>query len=84
MRAFYQLLKGGYMNFSAWCNRGSRLLEPWRLLGIGIGQSDAGNDKTHFNPSMDTLSHTQLSVEWNNLSIPKLQRLYRWSLGVYT
>ena len=34
----------------------------------------------NFNPSMDKWLHSQESVEWNYLSIPKLQRLYRWSL----
>ena len=35
-----------------------------------------------FNPSMDKLLHAQKSVGWNYLSIPKLQRLHRWSLGM--
>ena len=34
----------------------------------------------HFNPSMDKYSHAKYSVGWNYLSMPKLQRLYRWSL----
>ena len=29
----------------------------------------------NFNPSMDDLSRAQLSVGWNYLSIPKLQRI---------
>ena len=32
----------------------------------------------HFNPKMDA----QLSVGWAYLSIPSLQRLLRWSLGM--
>ena len=28
------------------------------------------------------LLHAQKSVGWNYLSIPKLQRLHRWSLGM--
>ena len=36
----------------------------------------------NFNPSMDKLSHAQYSVGWNYLSIPKLQELYCWSLGM--
>ena len=35
----------------------------------------------NFNPSMDKLSHNQWTVVWNYLSIPKLQRLHRWSFG---
>ena len=35
-----------------------------------------------FNPSMDIWSHVQSSVGWNYLSIPKLQRWNRWSLGM--
>ena len=31
---------------------------------------------------MDKWSHTQYSVGWKYLSIPKLQRLHRWSLGM--
>ena len=33
--------------------------------------------------SMDKSSHAQSSVGWNYLSIPKLQRFNRWSLGMY-
>ena len=36
----------------------------------------------NFNPSMDKQLHAQNSVWWNYLSIPKLQRLHRWSLGM--
>ena len=36
----------------------------------------------NFNPSMDNQSHAQSSVGWNYLSIPKLQRCNRWSLGM--
>ena len=36
----------------------------------------------NINPSMDKYSHAQKSVGWNYLSIPKLQRLHRWSLGM--
>ena len=36
----------------------------------------------NFNPSMDMHSHTQWSVEWNYLSIPKLQMCNRWNLGM--
>ena len=36
----------------------------------------------NFDLSMDELSHVQLSVGWHYLSIPKLQRLDRWSLGM--
>ena len=38
--------------------------------------------RINFNLSMDKLSHAQLSVEWNYLSIPKLQWLNSWSLGM--
>ena len=38
----------------------------------------------NFNPSMDKYSHAQLSVGWNCLSIPKLQWLHHWSLGMDT
>ena len=34
------------------------------------------------NPNMDNYSHEQLSVGLNYLSIPKLERLRRWSLGM--
>ena len=37
----------------------------------------------NFNPSMDKWLQAWLSVGWNYLSIPKLQRLHRWSLGMY-
>ena len=36
----------------------------------------------NFNPSMDKESHALLSVGWNYLSIPKLQRCNRWNLGM--
>ena len=36
----------------------------------------------NFNPIMDKSLHAQKSAGWNNLSIPKLQRLHRWSLGM--
>ena len=36
----------------------------------------------NFKPSVDKYSHAQQSVEWNYFSIPKLQRLHRWSLGI--
>ena len=36
----------------------------------------------NFNPSMDKLLHAQKSVGWNYLSIPKLQRLHCWNLGL--
>ena len=36
----------------------------------------------NFNPSSDKQSHAQLRVWWNYLSIPKLQRLHRWSVGI--
>ena len=36
----------------------------------------------NFDPSMDKLLHAWQNVRWNYLSIPKLQRLYRWSLGM--
>ena len=36
----------------------------------------------NFNHRMDKLSHNLQSVGWNYLSIPKLQRLHRWSLGM--
>ena len=36
----------------------------------------------NFNPRMDKQSHAQWSVRRNNLSIPKLQRCKRWSLGM--
>ena len=36
----------------------------------------------NFNPSMDKESHAQWYVRWNYLSIPKLQRCNRWSLGM--
>ena len=36
----------------------------------------------NFNPSMDKLLRAMKSVGWNYLSIPKLQRLHRWSLGM--
>ena len=39
-------------------------------------------DRVYFIPSMDKLSHAQQGVGWNNLSIPKLQPLHRWSLGM--
>ena len=35
-----------------------------------------------FNPSMDKWSHALSSVEWNYLSIPKLQRLHRLGMDV--
>ena len=35
-----------------------------------------------FNAIIDKKSHTQYSVGENYISIPKLQRLYRWSLGM--
>ena len=46
--------------------------EQWPLLVTWI----------KFNPSMDNQSYAQKSVEWNYLSIPKLQRLHPWSLGM--
>ena len=36
----------------------------------------------NFSPSMDDKSHAQKSVGWHYLSIPKLQRCNRWSLGM--
>ena len=36
----------------------------------------------NFNPSMDKQLHPLWSVGWNYLSIPKLQRCNRWSLGM--
>ena len=36
----------------------------------------------NFNPSMDKWLHVLQSVGWNYLSIPKLQRCNRWSLGM--
>ena len=36
----------------------------------------------YFNPSMDMLSHPLSNVGWNYLSIPKVQRCNRWSLGM--
>ena len=36
----------------------------------------------NFNPSMDKELHPLQRVGWNYLSIPKLQRLHRWSLGM--
>ena len=35
-----------------------------------------------FDPNMDKQAHAQYSERWNYLSIPKLQRLYRWRLGM--
>ena len=34
----------------------------------------------NFNPSMDKLSDAQQSMEWNYLSIPKIQRLHRYTI----
>ena len=36
----------------------------------------------NLNPSMDKWLHTHKNVGWNNLSIPKLQWLHRWCLGM--
>ena len=36
----------------------------------------------HFNPNMDNQLQPLLSVGWNYLFIPKLQRWYGWSLGM--
>ena len=36
----------------------------------------------NFNPGMDKQSHANKGVGWNYLSIPKLHRLHRWSLGI--
>ena len=36
----------------------------------------------NFNSCMDNWSHPLYSVGWNYLSIPKLQRCNRWSLGM--
>ena len=36
----------------------------------------------NFHPSMDKLLHTQKSLGWNCLFIPKLQRLHRWCFGM--
>ena len=36
----------------------------------------------NFNPSMDKKLHAQKSVACDYVSIPRLQRLHRWSLGV--
>ena len=36
----------------------------------------------NFYPSMDKESYPLLCVGWNHLSIPKLHRLHRWSLGM--
>ena len=36
----------------------------------------------NLNSNMDKKLHTQQSVIWNHLSIPKFQQLYRWSLGM--
>ena len=45
----------------------------WNLSGIGFCCPGvpllAG---INFNPNMDKYSHVQYSVEWHNLSIPKL------------
>ena len=35
----------------------------------------------NLNPSMDKYSHAEWSVGWKQVSIPKHQRLHRWSLG---
>ena len=37
---------------------------------------------TWLNPNIDKWSHAQKSVGWNYLSIPKLQWLHHWSLGM--
>ena len=37
---------------------------------------------TNINCSLDKQSPAQETVEWNYLSIPKLQRIHRWSLGI--
>ena len=36
----------------------------------------------NFNPSMDKYNHMPSKVGWDYLSIPKLQRFHRWSLGM--
>ena len=36
----------------------------------------------NFNPSMDKSPYALKSMGWNYLSIPKLRKLYRWSLGM--
>ena len=53
------------------------------LSGCGSrkDQGDISLTWMNFNPNMDEQSHTQWSVGWNYLSIPKLQLLHRWSLG---
>ena len=48
---------------------------PWVILFYKHGL-------TLFNPRMDKWLHALLGVGWNYLSIPKLQRFYRWSLGM--
>ena len=42
------------------------------------------NVKSTIESNMDEKSHTLESVGWNNLSIPKLKRLCRWSLRIDT
>ena len=54
------------------------------FFSLAVNQNiccDKTNRTVILNPYRDKLSHVQKSVVRNCLSIPKLQRLHRWSLG---
>ena len=55
----------------------------WNMPHI-YGQARAPFTLTwiNFNPNMDKYPHAHGSLGWNHLSIPKLQRHIRWSLGM--
>ena len=48
---------------------------PWMLIMINDNQWPLLLTWFNFNPNMDNQLHAQKSVGWNDLSIPKLQRL---------
>ena len=47
-----------------------------------LNMLNPGGTLINFDPNMEKYLHPLLSVEWNYLSITKLQRYSRWSLGM--
>ena len=73
-------------NLPAVCSWGSNLLaKGMTLQNIDACMSHQGLIlliRINVNPNMDKLLYPLLSVGWYHISIPKLQRCNRWSLGM--
>ena len=50
------------------------------LVNIGLGRLLL--TWIDLNPSLDKQSYQLYNVEWNRIYIHRLQRLYRWTLGI--